>query len=148
MTLCVGEGFTVAEGYDILPHLAKSRPNLVESHTALLLSAYLKAGLPSALIEVIVTGDTVLSVRAAVLLGQFLHLVSLLLPHEISSVQLCLPQLTRYVDTSQPDYCSQKSTKALAAVTGMSLTLFRLGTYNFDIHPPTVFPLFAAWVLL
>jgi len=115
----LGEGFTVAEGYDILPHLAKSRPNLVESHTALLLSAYLKAGLPSALIEVIVTGDTVLSVRAAVLLGQFLHLVSLLLPHEISSVQLCLPQLTRYVDTSQPDYCSQKSTKALAAVTGL-----------------------------
>ena len=34
-----------------------------------------QAGLPSALIRVILTSDTVLSVRAAVLLGQFLHLV-------------------------------------------------------------------------
>ena len=48
----LGEGFTVAEGCDILPHLAKSRTNLVDSHMALLLSSYIKAGLPSALIEV------------------------------------------------------------------------------------------------
>ena len=39
-------------GNDILPHLGKSRPNLSETHTALLLSSYLQAGLPSALIEV------------------------------------------------------------------------------------------------
>ena len=32
----------------------------------------------------IVTGDTVLSVQAAILLGQFLHLVSSLVPHEVS----------------------------------------------------------------
>ena len=64
----LGEGFTAAEGLDIfnklycdpncniagndiLPHLGKSRPNLSETHTALLLSSYLQAGLPSALIE-------------------------------------------------------------------------------------------------
>ena len=64
----LGEGFTAAEGLtilsrlhgldcaisgnDILPHLGKSRPNLSETHTALLLSSYLQSGLPSALIEV------------------------------------------------------------------------------------------------
>ena len=35
------------------------------------------------LVQVIVTGDTVLSVQAAILLGQFLHLVSSLVPHEV-----------------------------------------------------------------
>ena len=35
------EGFVASEGKGLLPHLAKSRPNLVESHTALLLSCYL-----------------------------------------------------------------------------------------------------------
>ena len=39
-------------GYDILPHVARSRPDLAESHTALLLSSYLQADLPTALIEV------------------------------------------------------------------------------------------------
>ena len=68
----LGEGFTAAEGkkrsspdqaavststklcpgYDILPHVARSRPDLAESHTALLLSSYLQADLPTALIEV------------------------------------------------------------------------------------------------
>ena len=41
------EGFVAAEGRDLLPHLAKSRPNLVENHTILLLSCYLQLGLPA-----------------------------------------------------------------------------------------------------
>ena len=35
----------VLTGQDILPHLAKSRPNLVEAQTALLLSCYLQVNL-------------------------------------------------------------------------------------------------------
>ena len=115
----LSDGFVAAEGRDILPHLARSRPNLVESHTALLLSAYLQNGLIPALIEVIVTGEGVISVRACVLLGQFLHLVSTLLPHEISATQQCLPLLASYVDSTHPTYSRQKSIKALAAVTGL-----------------------------
>ena len=115
----LSEGFVAAEGRDILPHLARSRPNLVESHTALLLSAFLQNGLIPALIEVIVTGEGVISVRAGVLLGQFLHLVSSLLPHEISATQQCLPLLASYVDSTHPTYSRQKSIKALATVTGL-----------------------------
>ena len=115
----LSEGFVAAEGRDILPHLARSRPNLVESHTALLLSAFLQNGLIPALIEVIVTGEGVISVRAGVLLGQFLHLVSTLLPHEISATQQCLPLLASYVDSTSPTYSRQKSIKALATVTGL-----------------------------
>ena len=115
----LSDGFVAAEGRDILPHLARSRPNLVESHTALLLSAYIQNGLIPALIEVIVTGEGVISVRAGVLLGQFLHLVSSLLPHEISATQQCLPLLASYVDSTHPTYSRQKSIKALAAVTGL-----------------------------
>jgi len=113
------EGFVAAEGKDLLPHLAKSRPNLVESHKALLLSCYLQCGLPAALITVIVTSDTVLSVRAAVLLGQFLHLVSTLLPHEIAATQNCLPQLASYIYTAGPDFSNVQANRALAAVTAL-----------------------------
>ena len=52
-----------------------------------------QAGLPNALIRVIVTSDTVLSVRAAVLLGQFLHLVSVLYMFDICSNRLYFPGL-------------------------------------------------------
>ena len=99
------EGFVAAEGADLLPHLARSRPNLLESHTALLLSSYLQCGLPAALVSVIVTSDTVLSVRAAVLLGQVLQLVSKLLPHEISATQQCLPSLAAKVPYSTISVC-------------------------------------------
>ena len=49
--------------------------------------------------QVIVTSDTVLSVRATVLLGQVLHLATLLLPHEISAVSQCLPELAGHIAT-------------------------------------------------
>jgi len=113
------EGFVAAEGRDLLPHLAKSRPNLVENHTAVLLSCYLQLGLPAALITVIVTSDTVLSVRAAVLLGQFLHLVSTLLPHEIAATQNCLPLLSSHIYTAGPTFSKQESNRALAAITAL-----------------------------
>ena len=66
----LSEGFVAAEGRDIFPHLSKSRPNLVENHICLLLSCYLENKLARALVDVITSSDTVLSVRATVLLGK------------------------------------------------------------------------------
>ena len=39
------EGFVAEEGKALLPHLAKTRPNLVENHMSLLLAAFISAGL-------------------------------------------------------------------------------------------------------
>lgn len=39
------EGFVAEEGKALLPHLAKTRPNLVENHMALVLAAFVSAGL-------------------------------------------------------------------------------------------------------
>ncbi|CAG5123187.1 unnamed protein product [Candidula unifasciata] len=39
------EGFVVEEGREILPHISQTRPNLIENHLALLLSAWFTAGL-------------------------------------------------------------------------------------------------------
>lgn len=39
------EGFVAEEGKQLLPHLAKTRPNLVENHMALLLSSFINAGI-------------------------------------------------------------------------------------------------------
>ena len=52
------------------------------------------------MIKVIVSSDTVLSVRATVLLGQVLHLATLLLPHEIGSLSQCLPELADHIATN------------------------------------------------
>ena len=74
---------------DILPHIAKSRPNLIENHMSLTLQCLLKCDLPDALVKVIVgTEDFTLSVRATVLLGELLHLANLILPREVSIFDL------------------------------------------------------------
>ena len=39
------EGFVAEEGKALLHHLAKTRPNLVENHMALLLSSFINAGI-------------------------------------------------------------------------------------------------------
>jgi hypothetical protein len=50
------------------------RPNIVEIHLALLLYTFLQAGLLEAIVEVIVSSDTFISVRATILLGNYLWL--------------------------------------------------------------------------
>ena len=72
-----------------------------------------QAGLPNALIRVIVTSDTVLSVRAAVLLGQFLHLVSVLYIFDICSNRLYFPGLLIAATRN----CSHSQLPAAALVT-------------------------------
>ena len=59
-----------------------------------------RCNLPAALVRVIVTSDTVLSVRATVLLGQLLHATATILPHEIAATSHCLPELAQHIATS------------------------------------------------
>lgn len=54
----LSEGFVAAEGKALLPHVSKSRPNLVANHTALLVYCLLEAQLLPTLVEVIVSSDT------------------------------------------------------------------------------------------
>ena len=82
----LADGFVASEGLDILPNIAKSRPNLVENHLSLILHCLLTCDLPNVLVKVIVdTEETSLSVSATVLLGELLHLANLLLPREVSA---------------------------------------------------------------
>lgn len=89
----LGEGFVVAEGKSILPTLMTRRPNITEVHLALLVYVLLECDLHRALAETIVTSDTFISVRAAVLLGALLHLAHFLLPPEVCDLTPSLPNL-------------------------------------------------------
>lgn len=79
----LSEGFVAAEGKTILPSLKSHCPNIMELHLALLVYILLECGLHRALAETIITSDTFISVRAAVLLGALLHLAHALLPSEV-----------------------------------------------------------------
>ena len=105
----LAEDFVAKEGNDILPRLAKSRCNLLESHTGLVLAALLKTELPDALVEVIVTSSAELSIVATVLLGEILHLVHLLLPRELNATSHCLPALLAHVSSSDPIQANRAS---------------------------------------
>ena len=50
----LAEGFVAFEGLDLVPHISKSRPNLIENHMSLTLQCLLKCDLPEALVKVIV----------------------------------------------------------------------------------------------
>ena len=89
----LAEGFVASEGLDLLPHLSKSRPNLVENHLSLILHCLLKCDLPNVLVRVIVdTEEIALSVSSTVLLGELLHLANLLLPREVSLFHIHIAQ--------------------------------------------------------
>lgn len=107
----LSEGFVAAEGRSIMPHQARTTPNIAEIHLAVLLYIFLELGLLSALVEVIVTSDTFISVRATVLLGELLHMIHLLLPPECCDITPALPNLLAYSTTN--------SYQALAAVTAL-----------------------------
>ncbi|XP_012265528.2 rapamycin-insensitive companion of mTOR [Athalia rosae] len=97
----LSEGFVGAEGRAILPPLSKHRPNIVELHLALLVYALLECGLHKALAETIVTSDTFISVRAAVLLGALLHLAHALLPPEACDLTPPLPNLLEHASAGR-----------------------------------------------
>ncbi|XP_055600389.1 rapamycin-insensitive companion of mTOR isoform X2 [Uranotaenia lowii] len=79
----LSEGFVAAEGIAVLPSLASRVPNISDIHLALLLYCFIENGLLNALVEVIISSDTFISVRATILLGKILHQMHLLLPAEI-----------------------------------------------------------------
>uniref|UniRef100_T1J225 peptidylprolyl isomerase n=1 Tax=Strigamia maritima TaxID=126957 RepID=T1J225_STRMM len=87
------DGFIVEEGKSILPHLSYQRPNLLENYLALLLLAFINVGILEAIVDVIVSSSSKLSVRATVLLGELLHLANTRLPYECSHHSHCLPTL-------------------------------------------------------
>ncbi|GJQ71662.1 rictor [Trypoxylus dichotomus] len=105
------EGFVVAEGRSVLPHLARTTPSISDMHLSLLLYCFLEAGLLGALAEVIVTSDTFISVRATVLLGELLRLIQILLPPECCNISPALPNLLEYAVSNKP--------QALRAITAL-----------------------------
>ncbi|XP_053970556.1 rapamycin-insensitive companion of mTOR isoform X1 [Hylaeus volcanicus] len=105
----LSEGFVAAEGKYILPSLSSRCPNITEIHLALLVYVLLECGLHYALAETIVSSDTFISVRAAVLLGALLHLAHSLLPPEACDLTPPLPNLL--------EHASAGKHQALAAVT-------------------------------
>lgn len=110
----LGEGFIVAEARAIMPHLARCTPNIADIHLAVLLYVFLEVGLLGALVEVIVSSDTFISVRATVLLGELLHLMHVLLPPECCDVSPALPGLLARAPHHQGHH------QALAAVTALN----------------------------
>ncbi|XP_063227632.1 rapamycin-insensitive companion of mTOR [Bacillus rossius redtenbacheri] len=113
----LSEGFVAAEGRDVLPNLAKFTPNIVEIHIAVLLYIFLETGLLEALVEVSVSSDTFISVRATVLLGELLQLMHRLLPPECCDVTPPLPGLLAHAANGR-DLAAQQ--RALAAVSALS----------------------------
>lgn len=92
----ITEGFVAAEATALVPHLAKTGVNLVEVHRAVVLYLFVEANLLDAIVHVIVSDDTFLSVHATILLGEILHLIHTLLPPELISLTPGLPNLISY----------------------------------------------------
>ncbi|XP_078353189.1 rapamycin-insensitive companion of mTOR-like isoform X2 [Oculina patagonica] len=89
----LSEGFVAEEAKALLPHRATGRTNLAKNYIALVLAAFMNAGLFESLVEVITSSDPFISVRATILLGELLHLANTLLPPECSSHTHCVPML-------------------------------------------------------
>lgn len=89
----LNDGFVVTEGRSVLPCLANKVPNISEIHQTFLIYCFIENGLFNALIEVIVTSDTFISVRATILLAKILHMSHTMLPADICSSSPSLPTL-------------------------------------------------------
>ncbi|CAH1405995.1 unnamed protein product [Nezara viridula] len=98
----IAEGFVAAEAAVLVPHLAKAGVNLVEVHRAVVLYLFLDANLLDAIVHVIVSDDSFLSVHATILLGEILHLVHTILPPELVSLTPGLPNLISYAVRGSP----------------------------------------------
>lgn len=107
----LSNGFVSAEGRSILPSLASRAPNVVEQHLALLLYCFLETGLLNALVEVVVTSDQFVSVRATVLIGKIVQLMHTHLPADICSTSPALPTLIGHATQG-----NQQANAAVAAL--------------------------------
>ncbi|KAI7796171.1 putative rapamycin-insensitive companion of mTOR [Triplophysa rosa] len=110
----LSDGFVASEAKIILPHRARSRPDLMDNYLALLLSAFIQSGLLEGLVEVITSSDDNISVRATILLGELLHMANIILPHSHSHHLHCLPTLINMAASF--DIPQEKRLRASAAV--------------------------------
>ncbi|XP_052454419.1 rapamycin-insensitive companion of mTOR isoform X2 [Carassius gibelio] len=110
----LSDGFVAAEAKVILPHRARSRPDLMDNYLALLLSAFINSGLLEGLVEVVTSSDGRISVRATILLGELLHMANTILPHSHSHHLHCLPTLINMATSF--DVSQEKRLRASAAV--------------------------------
>uniref|UniRef100_A0A671R5T6 Rapamycin-insensitive companion of mTOR-like n=1 Tax=Sinocyclocheilus anshuiensis TaxID=1608454 RepID=A0A671R5T6_9TELE len=110
----LSDGFVASEAKIILPHRARSRPDLMDNYLALLLCAFIHSGLLEGLVEVITSSDDSVSVRATILLGELLHMANTILPHSHSHHLHCLPTLMNMAASF--DIPQEKRLRASAAV--------------------------------
>ncbi|XP_018100001.1 rapamycin-insensitive companion of mTOR [Xenopus laevis] len=110
----LSDGFVAAEAKTILPHRARSRPDLMDNYLALVLSAFITNGLLEGLVEVITSSDDDVSVRATIILGELLHIANTILPHSHSHHLYCLPTLMNLAASF--DIPKEKRLRASAAL--------------------------------
>ncbi|CAF0785114.1 unnamed protein product, partial [Didymodactylos carnosus] len=86
------EGFTYVamEGACKLPRLSSTRPNLLDSHMALMLLTFIDAGFIEAISEIASSDNTILAVRSTLLMANFIWLCNEHLPEEQSFLLLPL----------------------------------------------------------
>ncbi|XP_036953309.1 rapamycin-insensitive companion of mTOR-like isoform X1 [Acanthopagrus latus] len=113
----LSDGFVAAEAKVILPHRARSRPDLMDNYLAFVLSAFITSGLLEGLVEVVTSSDDQLAVRATILLGELLHMANTILPHSHSHHLHCLPTLINMAASF--DIAQEKRLRASAAVNNL-----------------------------
>ncbi|XP_059398644.1 rapamycin-insensitive companion of mTOR-like isoform X1 [Carassius carassius] len=110
----LSDGFVASEAKVILPHRARSRPDLMDNYLALLLCAFIHSGLLEGLVEVITSSDDNVSVCATILIGELLHMANTILPYSHSHHLHCLPTLMSMAASF--DIPQEKRLRASAAV--------------------------------
>ncbi|KAK9522489.1 hypothetical protein VZT92_018949 [Zoarces viviparus] len=113
----LSDGFLAAEAKVILPHRARSRPDLMDNYLAFVLSAFISSGLLEGIVEVVTSSDDQLAIRATILLGELLHMANTILPHSHSHHLHCLPTLINMAASF--DIAQQKRLRASAAVNNL-----------------------------
>uniref|UniRef100_A0A4W6FQT0 RPTOR independent companion of MTOR complex 2 n=1 Tax=Lates calcarifer TaxID=8187 RepID=A0A4W6FQT0_LATCA len=113
----LSDGFIAAEAKVILPHRARSRPDLMDNYLGFVLSAFITSGLLEGLVEVVTSSDDQLAVRATILLGELLHMANTILPHSHSHHLHCLPTLINMAASF--DIPQEKRLRASAAVNNL-----------------------------
>ncbi|KAM8865144.1 rapamycin-insensitive companion of mTOR-like isoform 1-T1 [Synchiropus picturatus] len=113
----LSDGFIAAEAKVILPHRARSRPDLMDNYLAFVLSAFISSGLLEGLVEVVTSSDDQLAIRATIILGELLHMANTILPHSHSHHLHCLPTLINMAASF--DIPQEKRLRASAAVNNL-----------------------------
>ncbi|KAK7933865.1 hypothetical protein WMY93_004761 [Mugilogobius chulae] len=113
----LSDGFVAAEAKVILPHRARSRPDLMDNYLAFVLSAFITNGLLEGIVDVVTSSEDQLAVRATILLGELLHMANTILPHSHSHHLHCLPTLINMAASF--DISQEKRLRASAAVNNL-----------------------------